>query len=60
MTESILMYPDPNLPYMLFTDASRYAWACFLTQEKTHTFEERKPEFYTLLHIRVDCLGAVK
>ena len=28
MTEPILTYPDPNLPYVLFTDASKYAWAC--------------------------------
>ena len=34
MTEPILMYPDPNLPYVLFTDTSKYAWACVLTQEK--------------------------
>ena len=31
MTEPILTYPDPNLPYILFTDASKYAWACVLT-----------------------------
>ena len=36
MKEPILTYPDPNLPYILFTDASKYAWACVLTQEKTH------------------------
>ena len=36
MTEPILMYPDPNYPYVLFTDASKYAWACVLTQEKIH------------------------
>ena len=36
MTDPILTYPDPNLPYVLFTDASKYAWACILTQEKTH------------------------
>ena len=42
MTEPILTYPDPNLPYMLFTDASKYAWACVLTQEKTHMFEEKE------------------
>ena len=35
MTEPIWTYPDPNLPYVLFTDASKYAWACVLTQEKT-------------------------
>ena len=34
--------PDPNLPYMLFTDASKYAWACVLTQEKTHQIEEKE------------------
>ena len=42
MTEPILTYPDPNLPYVLFTDASKYAWACVLTQEKTHTFEGKE------------------
>ena len=28
MTDPILTYPDPNLPYVLFTDASKYACAC--------------------------------
>ena len=42
MTEPILTYPDPSLPYLLFTDASKYAWACVLTQEKTHVMEEKE------------------
>ena len=42
MTEPILTYPDPNLPYVLFTDASKYAWACVLMQEKTHQIEEKE------------------
>ena len=42
MTEPILTYPDPSLPYILFTDASKYAWACVLTQEKTHVMEEKE------------------
>ena len=42
MTEPILTYPDPNLPYVLFMDASKYAWACVLTQEKTHIMEEKE------------------
>ena len=42
MTGPILMYPDPNLPYVLFTDVSKYAWACVLTQEKTHIFEGKE------------------
>ena len=32
----ILVYPDPNKPYVLFMDASKYAWSCVLTQEYTH------------------------
>ena len=33
MAEPILKYPDPNKPYVLYTDASKYAWSCVLTQE---------------------------
>ena len=47
MTDPILTYPDPTLPYVLFTDASKYAWACVLTQEKTLMFEGKQT---TLLH----------
>ena len=50
MTDPILTYPDPNFPYVLFIDASKYAWACVLTQEKTHMLEGRKPNCCTLLH----------
>ena len=42
MTELILTYPDTNLPYVLFTDISKCAWACVLTQEKTHQIEEKE------------------
>ena len=55
MTDPILTYPDPNLPYVLFIDASKYAWACVLTQKKTQTCEEkRKPSCCILSHTRVD------
>ena len=37
--EPILVYPDPSKPYVLFTDASKYAWSCVLTQEYTHEIE---------------------
>ena len=36
ITSPILKYPDPNKPYTLFTDTSKYAWACVLTQEHEH------------------------
>ena len=42
MTKPILIYPNPNKPYVLFTDASKYAWACVLTQEKTHVLEGKR------------------
>ena len=42
MSEPILTYPDPNLPYVLFTDTSKYAWACVLTQEITHVVDDRE------------------
>ena len=42
MMGPILIYPDPNLPYVLFTDTSKYTWACVLTQEKTHVIEEKE------------------
>ena len=50
MTEHILTYPYPNLPYVLFTDASKYAWACVL---KTHIFEEKETKIlhpFTYMH----------
>ena len=51
MTEPILTYPDPNLPYVLFTDASKYAWACVMTQERHIHLKGRRYRFYTLSHI---------
>ena len=36
LKEPILRYPDPMLPYILYTDASKYAWAGVLTQSYTH------------------------
>ena len=36
ITSPILKYPDPNKPYTLFTDASKHAWTCVLTQEYEH------------------------
>ena len=33
-SDPVLVYPDPNQPYVLFTDASKYAWSGLLAQEK--------------------------
>ena len=40
MESPILRYPDPNLKYILFTDASKYAWAGVLTQEYETEMED--------------------
>ena len=37
--EPILVYPDPSKPYVLFMDASKYAWSCVLTQEYIHEMD---------------------
>ena len=46
--EPILKYPDPNKPYTLFTDASKYAWACVLTQEHRYFQHPKTRVLYTL------------
>ena len=47
-TEPILSYPDPELPYTLFTDASKYAWSAVLTQPRQH--ERKGKPNVTVLH----------
>ena len=55
MMDPILTYPDPNLPYVLLMDASKYAWTCVLIQEKTHTLEEKETK---LLH-PITCMSGL-
>ena len=43
----ILKYPDPEKPYILFMDATKYAWACVLTQACHHIIEGKER---TVLH----------
>ena len=40
--EPILRFPDPNKPYTLYTDASKYAWSCVLTQQYTHNIDNKQ------------------
>ena len=42
--EPILRFPDPNKPYTLYTDASKYAWSCVLTQQYTHNMDNKQIE----------------
>ena len=41
ITSPILKYQDPNKSYTLFTDASKHAWACVLTQEYEHAKDNK-------------------
>ena len=40
--EPILQFPDPNKPYTLYTDASKYAWSCVLIQQYTHNIDNKQ------------------
>ena len=40
--EPILRFPDPNKPYILYTDTSKYAWLCVLTQQYTHDIDNKQ------------------
>ena len=51
--EPILKYPDPNKPYTLFTDASKYAWACVLTQEYEYYQDPKTRALYTPDQIQI-------
>ena len=42
LEKPILVYLDPNKPYVLFTDASKYTWSCVLTQEYTHMIDGKE------------------
>ena len=44
--EPILKYPDPSKPYTLYTDASKYAWSCVLTQEYEYEIEGKIKQIY--------------
>ena len=37
--EPILWFPDPNKPYILYTDASNNARSCILTQQYVHEMD---------------------
>ena len=40
--EPILRFPDPNKPYILYTDASKYAWSCVLTQQYAYDIDDKQ------------------
>ena len=40
MKSPTLVYPDPNKPYTLFTDALKYNWSTVLTQEYATNFDD--------------------
>ena len=37
-----MVYLDPSKPYVLFTDATKYAWSGVLTQEYVYIFNDKE------------------
>ena len=46
LKEPILVYPDTDKPYTLYTDASKYSWAGVLTQRYVHELEGKEKEVF--------------
>ena len=46
LKEPVLKYPDPDQPYVLYTDASKYAWTGVLTQAHTHVVDGVEKEIH--------------
>ena len=46
LEEPVLKYPNPDRPYVLYTDASKYAWAGVLTQAHTHAVDGVEKEIH--------------
>ena len=42
----MLKYPNPDQPYVLYTDASKYAWAGVLMQAYRHTMDGVEKEIH--------------
>ena len=57
--EPILVYPDPSIPYVLVTDASKYAWSCVLTQEYTHEIDGKTVKILHPIFYQSGCLKEV-
>ena len=51
MKEPVLVYPNPRLPYILYTDASKYAWACVLTQTYLHDVNKEEDKNHPITYV---------
>ena len=49
----VLVYPDPDKPYTLFTDALKYAWSAVLTQEHITIIDNKSSYVNTLSPVLV-------
>ena len=49
LKEPILKYPKPDQPYILYTDASKYAWAGVLTQAYIYIRKREKNSLFIIL-----------
>ena len=56
----VLIYPDPNLPYTLFTDASKYAWSGVLTQKQQEEDDKDKGTLHPIRYVSGMFIGSQK
>ena len=47
----ILKYPEPEKPYTLFIDASKYAWAYVLTQVYSHVIGKERTSLTLITYV---------
>ena len=61
MYSPILIFPDPNAPYILFTDTSKHSWLGVLTQELKLTMKGKDSKsFLPILYISGPCVDSLK
>ena len=60
LEEPVLKYPKPDQPYVLYTDASKYAWVGVLTQAYWHTIEGVEREIFHPVTMLAACSRAPK
>ena len=51
MDHPILKYPDPQQPYVLFTDTSKIGWSGVLTQEHKETERRPRSRFHPVCYV---------
>ena len=61
MNSQVLIFPDPNEPYVLFTDASKQRWSEVLSQEHITTMNGKNtPSCLPVMYVGGTLVGSQK